>query len=82
MSKVRAMNPCINIGKKKKFYQIRKGFKPPFNRNIPNKNQEEQYTKNESKREDSLVKGEYHQLNVGDAKKITCTRIVLTKKTK
>jgi protein involved in sex pheromone biosynthesis len=68
--------------KKENSDQRKKGFKPPFNRNNPNKNQREQPAKDESKREDSLEKGEYLQSNVGDAKKITCTRISLTKNTK
>ena len=42
--------------KKEKSDQRNKGFKPPFNRNIPNKNQHDQYAKDESKREDSLGK--------------------------
>jgi hypothetical protein len=42
--------------RKQKFDQRKKGFKPPFNRNIPNKNHQYQYAKDESKREDSLVK--------------------------
>jgi len=39
--------------KKKKSYQRRKGFKPSFNRNNPNKNQQDQSVKDESKKEDS-----------------------------
>jgi hypothetical protein len=31
--------------------QRRKGFKPPFNKNSPNTNQQDQSTKNESKKE-------------------------------
>jgi hypothetical protein len=42
--------------KKEKSDQRKKGFKPPFNRNIPNKNQQDQPAKDESKREDSLGK--------------------------
>jgi hypothetical protein len=42
--------------KKEKSDQRRKGFKPPFNRNIPNKNQQDQSAKDESKREESLGK--------------------------
>jgi hypothetical protein len=42
--------------KKEKSDQRRKGFKPPFNRNDPNKNQQDQYAKGESKEEDSLGK--------------------------
>jgi hypothetical protein len=42
--------------KKEKYDQRRKGFKPPFNRNSPNKNHQDQYAKDESKREDSLGK--------------------------
>lgn len=41
---------------KDKYYQIRKGFKHPFNRNNPHKNQQDQSNKNESKKEDSLGK--------------------------
>jgi hypothetical protein len=40
--------------KKEKSNQRRKAFKPPFNRNNPNKNQQDQPTKNEFKKEDSL----------------------------
>jgi hypothetical protein len=42
--------------KKENYNQRKKGFKPPFNRNSPNKNQPDQPAKDESKREDSLVK--------------------------
>jgi hypothetical protein len=42
--------------KKEKYDQRRKGSKPPFNRNSPNKNHLDQYAKDESKREDSLGK--------------------------
>ena len=42
--------------KKEKFDQRKKGFKPPFNKNEPNKNHQDQYAKDESKREDSLGK--------------------------
>jgi hypothetical protein len=33
--------------KKEKYDQRRKGFKPPFNRNIPTKNYQDQYVKDE-----------------------------------
>jgi hypothetical protein len=36
--------------------QRRKGFKPPFNRNEPNINQQDQYAKGDFKKEYSLVK--------------------------
>jgi hypothetical protein len=36
--------------------QRRKGFKPPFNRNEPNRNHQDQYAKGDSKKEDSLGK--------------------------
>jgi predicted aspartyl protease len=36
--------------------QMRKGFKPPFNRNEPNRNHQDQYAKGDSKKEDSLGK--------------------------
>ena len=42
--------------KKEKFDQRKKGFKAPFNRNEPNKNHQDQYVKDESKKEDSLGK--------------------------
>jgi hypothetical protein len=42
--------------KKDKSDQRRKGFKPPFNKNNPNTNQQEPSTKSESKKEDSLGK--------------------------
>jgi hypothetical protein len=42
--------------KKEKYDHRRNGFKPPFNRKYPNKNQQDQYAKNKSKREDSLGK--------------------------
>jgi hypothetical protein len=42
--------------KKEKSDQRRKGLKPPFNRNEPNKNHQDQYAKGESKKEDSLGK--------------------------
>jgi hypothetical protein len=59
MSKARAENPCINHWKdkkKEKFDQRKKGFKPPFHRNEPNKNHQDRYAKDESKKEDSLGK--------------------------
>jgi hypothetical protein len=61
--------------------QRRKGFKPPFNRNEPNRNHQDQYAKGDSTKEDSLGKREDHQSNVGDARKITCTRISHTERT-
>jgi hypothetical protein len=42
--------------KKEKYDQRRNGFKPPFNRNEPNKNHQDQYAKDDSKKEDSLGK--------------------------
>jgi hypothetical protein len=36
--------------------QRRKGFKPPFNRNEPNRNHQDQYAKGDFKKEDSLGK--------------------------
>jgi hypothetical protein len=41
---------------KDKYDQRRKGFKPHFNINSPNKNHQNEYAKDESKREDSLGK--------------------------
>jgi hypothetical protein len=44
-------------GKKNvKSYQRRKGFKPPFNRNEPHRNHQDQYSKGYFKKEDSLGK--------------------------
>jgi hypothetical protein len=45
-----------NNKKKEKSNQRNKGFKPPFNRNSPNKNHQDQPAKDESKREESLGK--------------------------
>jgi hypothetical protein len=42
--------------KNENFDQRRKGFKPPFNGNQPNRNRQDQYAKGESKKEDSLGK--------------------------
>jgi hypothetical protein len=42
--------------KKDKYDQIRKGFKPPFNRDSPNTNKKDQHVKNESTKEESLGK--------------------------
>jgi hypothetical protein len=42
--------------KNEKFDQRRKGFKPPFNRNEPNRNHQDQYAKGDFKKEDSLGK--------------------------
>jgi hypothetical protein len=42
--------------KEEKFDQRRKGFKPPFNRNNPNKHKQNQPTKNDSKMGESLGK--------------------------
>jgi hypothetical protein len=51
-----SMKKSWNDKKKEKFDQRRKGFKPPFNINSPNKNNQDQYAKDESKRQDSLGK--------------------------
>jgi hypothetical protein len=42
--------------KNEKSDQRRKGFKPPFNRNEPNRNHQDQYAKGDSKKENSLGK--------------------------
>jgi hypothetical protein len=42
--------------KKEKYFQRRKGFKPPFNRNNPNKNQQDHSDKEGSKKYDFLGK--------------------------
>ena len=42
--------------KNAKFDERRKGFKPPFNRNEPNRNHQDQYAKGDFKKEDSLGK--------------------------
>jgi hypothetical protein len=42
--------------KKEKSDQRKKRFKPPFNINEPNKNQQDRYAKDESKEEDSFEK--------------------------
>jgi hypothetical protein len=42
--------------RKEKSNQSNKGFKPPFNRNEPNKNHQDWYDKDESKKQDSLGK--------------------------
>ena len=39
-----------------KFDQWRKGFKPSFSRNEPNRNRQDQYAKRDFKKEDSLGK--------------------------
>jgi hypothetical protein len=36
--------------------QRRKGLKPPFNRNVPNRNRQDQYAKEDFKKEDSFGK--------------------------
>jgi hypothetical protein len=59
----------------------RKGFKPPFNRNEPNRNYQYQYARGDFKKEYPLEKGEDHQSNVGGARKITYTRISHIQKT-
>jgi hypothetical protein len=41
---------------KEKYDQRKKGFKPPFNINEPNKNHQDQYAKDDSQKEDSLGK--------------------------
>jgi hypothetical protein len=46
-----SMKKYLKDKKKEKFDQRRKGFKPPFNKNEPNKNHQDQYVKGESKRE-------------------------------
>jgi hypothetical protein len=85
MIKEREDNLCINYWKDKKkdkYDQRRKGFKPPFNRNNPNKNQQENLLRMNPREKTPWEKGEDHQSNVGDEKKITCTRISLTEKKK
>jgi hypothetical protein len=64
--------------KKEKSDQRRKGFKPPFNINNPNKNQQISLLRMNSREKTPWEKEEDHQSNVWDAKKIACTRIVLT----
>jgi hypothetical protein len=44
-----------------KFDQRRKGFKPPFNRNEPNRNHQDQYDKGDFKKEDHLYKDFPHR---------------------
>ena len=59
MSKAREENPYRNLGRTRKNVKSdkrRKGFKPPFNRNEPNRNHQDHYAKGESKKEDSLGK--------------------------
>jgi hypothetical protein len=51
-----SLQKCWNDKNKEKYNQRRKGFKPPFNKISRNKNQQNQYSKDESKREDSLGK--------------------------
>jgi hypothetical protein len=68
--------------KKEKSDQRKKGFKPPFNRNSPNKNHPTSMLRMNPREKTPWEKGEDHQSNVGDAKKITCTRISLTERTK
>jgi hypothetical protein len=51
-----SMQKSWKDNKKEKYEQRKKGFKPPFNRNSPNKNHPDQYAKDEYKREDSLGK--------------------------
>jgi hypothetical protein len=65
---------------KEKFDQRKKGFKPPFNRNEPNKNPQDQYAKDESKKEDLLGNKGIPPIQCWDVKKIICTRISLTKR--
>jgi hypothetical protein len=67
--------------KKDKFDHRRKGFKPPFNRNNPNKISKINTLIINPRDNTPREMGEYHQSNVGDAKNITCTRIYLTKNT-
>jgi hypothetical protein len=60
--------------------QRRKGFKPSFNRNEPNRNIKISILREISRRKIPWEKGEEHQSNVGDARKITYTRISHTER--
>ena len=61
--------------------QRRRGFKPPFNRNDPIEIIKIGMLREISRRKIPWEKWEDHQSNVGDARKITCTRITLTERT-
>jgi hypothetical protein len=69
--------------KKDKYDQRKKRFKPPFNRNEPNKNHQDHYAiRMNPRKKTPWEKGEDHQSNVGDTNKITCTRISHIERTK
>jgi hypothetical protein len=61
--------------------QRRKGFKPPFNRMSLIEIIKISILKGIPRKKIPWEKGEDHQSNVGDARKITCTRISHTEKT-
>jgi hypothetical protein len=68
--------------KKEKYDQRRKGFKAPFNKNNPNKNNEINLLKMNPRKTIPWGKEEDHQSDIGCVRKITYTRIFLTEEIK
>ena len=68
--------------KREKSDQRKKGFKPPFNRNIQNKNHQDHNAKDESKREDSLGKLGRPPIQFWGCKEDHMYKDFLTEKTK
>jgi hypothetical protein len=84
MSKVREENPYRNLGRKRRLRSLIRGGKDS---NLPSIGMslieiiKISMLRDISRKNIPWEKGEDHQSNVGDARKITCTRIARTKNT-
>jgi hypothetical protein len=83
MSKAREENPCRNIGRTRKMRSLIRGGKDS---NLPSigisliEIVKISMLRGNPRKKIPWEKGEDHQSNVGDARKITCTRISHTKR--
>jgi hypothetical protein len=84
MSKAREENPCRNLGRTRRMKSLIRGGK---NSNLPSIGMrlieiiKISMLRGIARKKIPWEKGEDHQSNVGDARKITYTRIAHTKKT-
>jgi hypothetical protein len=84
MSKVREENPCRNLGRTRRMRSLIRGGKDS---NLPSIGMsligiiKINMLRGIPRRKIPWEKGEDHQSNVGDARKITCTRIAHTERT-
>jgi hypothetical protein len=85
MSKAREENPCINIGRIRRRRNFIRGGTDSNLLSIEIaliKIIKTSMLRMNPREKTPWEKWEYHQSNVGDAKKITCTRIALIERTK